>query len=210
MFEEEHIDYLLKIILVGDSNVGKTNILSRYIKNYFSEDTKNTLGVDFQTKDIVKENKKIKTQFWDTAGQEKYKAIASAYYKNAHGALIVYDVTKRESFENAKKWYLEMKEKSDLDTEIILIGNKIDLDFDRNVPYENGLKFSKENDIFFFEVSAKENKNNCVSEAFDILIDHILENYKIMEKKKESFNEVKIRNNIENDKEISKSFCCRN
>lgn len=91
--EEENIDYILKIVLLGDSAVGKTNLLSQYRRNTFLQDSKPTIGVEFSSMDIVRNGKKIKAQFWDTAGEEKYRAMAESYYRNSHGAFVVYDIT---------------------------------------------------------------------------------------------------------------------
>ncbi len=98
----DSLDFLLKIVLVGDSGVGKTNLLSRFTRNSFDSNTRNTIGVDFSAMELIIKGKSVKVQFWDTAGQEKYRAIASAYYKNAHGAIIVYDIANKGSFDNIK------------------------------------------------------------------------------------------------------------
>ncbi len=103
------MDCLFKIVIIGDSGVGKTNLLNRFARNIFDESTKNTIGVDFQAKDLIINDQTVKIQFWDTAGQEQYRAIANAYYKNAHGAILVYDISNKNSFENTTNWLEELK-----------------------------------------------------------------------------------------------------
>ena len=125
---------LFKIVLVGDSGVGKTNLLTRFSKNEFSLESKTTIGVEFATKTITTETGHvIKAQIWDTAGQDRYRAIASSYYKGAAGALVVYDITKPQSFENVDKWLKEVREHGAENMVLMLIGNKSDLEKDRQV-----------------------------------------------------------------------------
>jgi len=123
---------LFKIVLVGDSGVGKTNLLTRFSKNEFSLESKTTIGVEFATKTITTEQGHvIKAQIWDTAGQDRYRAIASSYYKGAAGALVVYDITKPNSFQNVEKWLKELRDHGAEDMILMLIGNKSDLEKDR-------------------------------------------------------------------------------
>ncbi len=123
---------LFKIVLVGDSGVGKTNLLTRFSKNEFSLESKTTIGVEFATKTITTESGHIiKAQIWDTAGQDRYRAIASSYYKGAVGALLVYDITKTKSFENVEKWLKELRDHGAENMVTMLIGNKSDLADDR-------------------------------------------------------------------------------
>ena len=124
------LDYelLFKIIVVGESNVGKTNIISRYLKDEFKLDVINTLGVELGTKYLNIHDKKIKLQIWDTAGQERYHAITSAYFKGSQGCFIVYDITNENSFDNVDKWFENAKKLANKDASIILIGNKCDLE----------------------------------------------------------------------------------
>jgi Ras-related protein Rab-11A len=125
---------LFKIVLVGDSGVGKTNLLTRFAKNEFSLESKTTIGVEFATKTITTESGHvIKAQIWDTAGQDRYRAIASSYYKGAVGALLVYDITKQKSFENLEKWLKELRDNGQANMTLMLIGNKSDLAKDRAV-----------------------------------------------------------------------------
>lgn len=142
------IDLSLKIIILGDSSVGKTNILTRYTKNLFSDDSKTTIGVEFGTKILDLNNHKIKLQIWDTAGQERYKAVTVAYYKGSKGAFIVYDVTNKSSFDNLENWIKDIKKNGDKETSIIIVGNKTDLE-KREVTYEQGKKFAEMYSIFY-------------------------------------------------------------
>lgn len=211
---EDPSDYYFKIVLIGDSGVGKTNILSRFTLNKFTENSKNTIGADFSSMDLMINNKTIKTQFWDTAGQEKYRAMSSAYYKNCQGAFIVYDITNRESFENLNSWLLELKEHGDKNILIFLIGNKNDLEDKRMVMEEEGIEFAKKEGVFFKEVSAKENDGNCIGRAFDDLFKEILKvmekvgrnNEGLIKKKHRMSVDLEINNNFE-DKDKKKKCC---
>ncbi len=144
---EEDYDMIFKVVLIGDSGVGKSNLLSRYLKNEFSYDTKTTVGVEFGAKKVEIDEFKIKVQIWDTAGQERYKSITNAYYKGAKGALLVYDITKKETFENINKWVPELKQNGDKDVTIVLVGNKIDLEDERKISTEEGKRKAVEHSI---------------------------------------------------------------
>ena len=174
----EDYDYLFKIVLIGDSAVGKTNLLSRFSQNQFSIETKATLGVEFACKTVIADNKSIKAQVWDTAGQERYKAITSAYYRGALGALLVYDITRASSFENINKWLFELRDHASQDLIITLIGNKSDLSNLRAVSTQEAKAFADKNDLCFIETSALSNEN--VEGAFNDLINRI---YNALKKK---------------------------
>ena len=167
-------DITLKIVIVGDSGVGKTNLLSRFTRNIFDCETRNTIGVDFSAMDLIINNKNVKIQFWDTAGQEKYRAIASAYYKNAHGAIVVYDLTNKASFENTNTWLSELKEHGEDNIKIALFGNKKDLENEREILTEDSENLARNNELFFMEVSAKTNEEKCVNVAFHCFLDEIM------------------------------------
>lgn len=139
----EDFDLLFKMIIIGDSGVGKTNILSRYTKNTFSSDFRSTVGVEFGAKKIEMHGLKIKNQIWDTAGQERYKSITNTYYKGAKGALVVYDIGQKESFINVRKWINELKMNGDKDVIIVLVGNKCDIE-SREVSTEEGTELAIE------------------------------------------------------------------
>ena len=171
---DQNLDVFMKIVLIGDSGVGKSNLVNRFINGNFNEGLTNTIAVDFFVKDLIINNQLIKVQFWDTAGQEKYRAIANAYYKNAQGAIIVYDTTSQESFQNVQKWLQELNEFGEKGITVLLIGNKIDLTELRQVSFEKGQKISESKGALFFETSAKTNQDKTVTKAFDKLISEIL------------------------------------
>ncbi|URE29319.1 ras-related protein [Musa troglodytarum] len=133
---DEDYDYLFKVVLIGDSGVGKTNLLSRFARNEFSFESKSTVGVEFATRTIHVDNKLIKAQIWDTAGQERYRAITSAYYRGSAAALVVYDVTRHVTFENAERWLRELRNHTDANLVVMLVGNKADLGHIRAVSLE--------------------------------------------------------------------------
>lgn len=134
---EDDYDMIFKVVIVGNSGVGKSNILLRFLKNEFNSDSRSTVGVEFGSKLFKIEGYKVKAQIWDTAGQERYKSITSAYYKAAKGALLVYDISSRETFENVDKWIKDLKVSGDTQITIILIGNKCDLK-ERQVSKDEG------------------------------------------------------------------------
>ena len=160
---------LFKIVLVGDSGVGKTNLLTRFSKNEFSLESKTTIGVEFATKTITTESGHvIKAQIWDTAGQDRYRAIASSYYKGALGALLVYDITKEQSFENVNKWLSELRNNGAENMMLMLIGNKSDLGSDRVVKTEDAAAYAEKETMAFLETSALDSSN--VATAFECII----------------------------------------
>ncbi|KAK1422701.1 hypothetical protein QVD17_17987 [Tagetes erecta] len=142
-YADDDYDYLYKVVLIGDSGVGKSNLLSRFSKNEFSLDSKSTIGVEFATRSIHVDGKIIKGQIWDTAGQEKYRAITSAYYRGTVGALIVYDITRKVTFENVERWLRELRDHTDQSIVVMLTGNKADLAHLRAVPTEEAMAFSE-------------------------------------------------------------------
>ncbi|WBW74624.1 Rab11 family GTPase Ypt3 [Schizosaccharomyces osmophilus] len=171
MCQEDEYDYLFKTVLIGDSGVGKSNLLMRFTRNEFNIESKSTIGVEFATRNIVLDNKKIKAQIWDTAGQERYRAITSAYYRGAVGALIVYDITKQSSFDNVGRWLKELREHADSNIVIMLVGNKTDLLHLRAVSTEEAQTFAAENNLSFIETSAMDASN--VEEAFQTVLTEI-------------------------------------
>jgi Ras-related protein Rab-1A len=173
-------DYLLKFVIIGDSGVGKSCVLLRFGNDCFTESFISTIGVDFIFRNINvvhpisnKENI-VKLQVWDTAGQDRFRSITSAYYRGADGLLIVYDITDRQSFINVKEWITEAKKYADENMHIILLGNKNDRE-DRKVTYDEGLKMAKELKIeYFAEISAKTSDN--INTVFDDLAKKSIEN----------------------------------
>lgn len=133
---------LAPVVLIGDSGVGKSNLLSRFTRNEFNLDSKSTIGVEFATRSIQVDAKTIKAQIWDTAGQERYRAITSAYYRGAVGALLVYDVSKHQTYDNVQRWLKELRDHADANIVIMLVGNKSDLRHLRAVPTEEAKQFA--------------------------------------------------------------------
>jgi small GTP-binding protein len=127
MSHTPEFDFLFKIVIIGDSGVGKSNLLSKYVNNAFQENTKATIGVELSTKTVEIDGKVIQNQIWDTAGQERFRAITTAYYRSAVGAIIVFDLSKSNTFENLKKWLKEVQDYAEPSTSVIVIGNKSDL-----------------------------------------------------------------------------------
>jgi len=152
-------DYLFKILLIGDSGVGKSSILNRYVDNTYLENNMSTIGVDFKIKTINIDDKLIKLQLWDTAGQERFRVITSSYYRGVHGIIIVYDVTNEESFKNVDFWLSEIKKYGLPDIVKILIGNKSDRIDKKVIEYTTGQEYANEFDMKFTETSAKNNSN---------------------------------------------------
>ncbi|KAA3458825.1 ras-related protein RABA3-like [Gossypium australe] len=167
----EKIDYVFKVVVIGDSAVGKSQILSRFAKNEFFLDSKSTIGVEFQTRTVTIKTKVIKAQIWDTAGQERYRAVTSAYYRGALGSMLVYDISKRQSFDSLARWVEELRANADNSIVIMLVGNKADLVDQRAVPTEDAVEFAKEQGLFFAETSALSGDN--VDKAFFKLLEEI-------------------------------------
>ena len=134
--------FRLIVVLIGDSGVGKSNLLSRFTRNEFNLDSKSTIGVEFATRSIQVDSKTIKAQIWDTAGQERYRAITSAYYRGAVGALLVYDISKHQTYDNVNRWLKELRDHADSNIVIMLVGNKSDLRHLRAVPTEEAKQFA--------------------------------------------------------------------
>ncbi|KAJ5067639.1 ras-related protein rab11 [Anaeramoeba ignava] len=211
---ETQWDYLFKILLIGDSGVGKTNLLTRFCQNTFDQDSKSTIGVEFSTKIIDVGQYIIKAQLWDTAGQERYNAVTKSYFRGAVGAFIVYDITSFVSFQNVTKWLNLVREFSNPNTQIFLIGNKSDLNHLRQVTQQDAKKFASQNDIFFQETSALDGSN--VEKSFLILSEKILQNLVTSKQSPNNpqnflvrFDEKFIQENKEkNSQKKKKSNCC--
>ncbi|KAJ6230759.1 ras-related protein rab11 [Anaeramoeba flamelloides] len=203
-----------KLVLIGDSGVGKTNLLTRFCRNEFNIGSKMTIGVEFASKTMEIENTTLKAQVWDTAGQEKYRAITNTFYRGAKGALLVYSVTERQSFINLKNWLTELRENSPKDITVMLIGNKIDLADNREVLTHEGTNFAEENNLNFIETSAKDATN--VEYAFLSILTDIFEKDKKKEiistenvKTVSSSGQIRLEENVilKNEQE-KKSGCC--
>lgn len=175
---DHEYDYLFKIVLIGDSGVGKSNILSRFTRNEFCLESKSTIGVEFATRTLQVEGKTVKAQIWDTAGQERYRAITSAYYRGAVGALLVYDITKRQTFDNVQRWLRELRDHADSNIVIMMAGNKSDLKHLRAVSEDDGQALAEREGLSFLETSALEATN--IEKAFQTILTEI---YHIVSKK---------------------------
>ena len=205
--ENKEYDLLFKLILIGDSYVGKSNILLKYLKNQFNENSKTTIGVEFGTKNIIINNKRIKIQIWDTAGQERYRSITSAYYKGAKGALIVYDITRKNTFDNIDKWITDLKLNGDKNICIIILGNKSDLIDKREINKNDGIKKAEMYKTAFLETSALNGDN--ISKAFDELIEQIVINNKNIFQD-DNKNEIDKGVNLNDEKNNNNKKCCLN
>ena len=176
-------DLVYKILLLGDSEVGKSCFLMRYADNVFVDNYITTIGLDYKLKYIQLDSGEIiKVQLWDTAGQDRYRTIAKNYYKGSHGILLLYDVTKTNSFENIREWIRDIREEVYEKTIIFLIGNKIDKKEERKIQTEQGAKLAEEFNLPFFEASAKSGEN--VDEIFKALYKKISEVYIELQKEK--------------------------
>ncbi|KAK7688880.1 GTP-binding protein yptc1 [Cerrena zonata] len=160
----EGYDYLFKLLLIGDSGVGKSCLLLRFAENSFTDSYLSTIGVDFKIRTVELEGKMFKLQIWDTAGQERFRTISQAYYRGAHGIVVVYDVTDGESFEHVKGWLTEIERHASEGVRKLLIGNKSDLVDKKVIEYGVAKDFADEKQLPFLETSAKNSTN--VEEAF--------------------------------------------
>ena len=152
-------DFLLKYIIIGDAAVGKSNLLLRFAQNDFKSEYQLTIGVEFGAKNIELNSKKYRLQIWDTAGQENYRSITRAYYKNSVCAILVYDITNRDSFEHISNWIEDCLSQSPKTVFMVLVGNKSDLNEQRKVSFEEGQQMARNNNLMFFETSAKSGEN---------------------------------------------------
>jgi len=157
-------DYLFKLLLIGDSGVGKSCLLLRFADDTYSESYISTIGVDFKIRTIEHDGKTIKLQIWDTAGQERFRTITSSYYRGAHGIIVVYDVTDSDTFDNVKQWLQEIERYASENVKKLLVGNKSDLTQKKQVDHSTAKEYAKQLDIPFLETSAKANTN--VEQAF--------------------------------------------
>ncbi|KAM3845309.1 ras-related protein Rab-3D isoform 1-T2 [Vipera latastei] len=170
---DQNFDYMFKLLIIGNSSVGKTSFLFRYADDSFTSDFVSTVGIDFKVKTVYRNEKRVKLQIWDTAGQERYRTITTAYYRGAMGFLLMYDISNQESFNAVQDWATQIKTYSWDNAQVILVGNKCDLEDDRVIPTEDGKRLADELGLEFFEASAKDNIN--VKQVFEHLVDIICE-----------------------------------
>jgi len=166
-------DFLFKVLMVGDSGVGKSSLLLRFTDDSFSDNFISTIGVDFKIRTIKMEGKIVKLQIWDTAGQERFRTITSSYYRGAHGVILVYDVTDQVSFNNARQWLTEIDKFACGNVMKLLVGNKTDLATKRVVDFNQGKGFADQFNLPFIEASAKDGSN--VEKSFLMLVKAIFD-----------------------------------
>merc|ERR1719453_588760 len=174
-------DYLFRIILVGDSNVGKSCLLKRFTEDVFHENQANTIGVDFGIKTIEVDGKLVKLQIWDTAGQERFKTITQSYYRGCHGTIVAYDMTNKESFNNVSHWMSEVEKHKGAgrDPSRIVVGNKCDLVDQRQVHYDEAKDLADHFNVRMLEASAKRDQN--IDDAFVMVTREIMSQIQISE-----------------------------
>lgn len=160
----ESYDYLFKFLVIGSAGTGKSCLLHQFIEGRFKEDSSHTIGVEFGSKIIPVGGKTVKLQIWDTAGQERFRSVTRSYYRGAAGALLVYDITSRESFNALSNWLTDARTLASPAIVILLVGNKKDLEEEREVTFLEASRFAQEHDLVFCETSAKTGEN--VEEAF--------------------------------------------
>jgi Ras-related protein Rab-11A len=170
--EAREPDTLMKLVMIGDSGVGKTNLLTRFVMDEFSADSKTTIGVNFTNKTIQWGHNIVKVQVWDTAGQERYRSMASSYYRGISGALIVYDITQPSSFQSVSRWLNEVRVSAGPGIFVMLIGNKLDMEEGRSVRTQEGEALARRTEMLFTETSAKDATN--VNECFMTMVSEIL------------------------------------
>jgi len=199
-------EFKFKVVIVGDSSVGKTNLVKRFMNNTFLKDSKATVGVEFMSKTFIVDKKIFKVELWDTAGQERYKAITAAYYKGAKGALIVYDVTNKISYDNVDKWCNELRIKGSKNINIVMIGNKTDLK--DNIVVNSEMSKEKANllQVPVMETSALDASN--VKEAFYLLIKEMYLSFTNKDKNNAKNDNINEGVSLEVKKEETKKACC--
>ncbi|KAG8248400.1 Ras- protein Rab-3, partial [Homalodisca vitripennis] len=154
---DQNFDYMFKLLIIGNSSVGKTSFLFRYADDSFTSAFVSTVGIDFKVKTVFRHDKRVKLQIWDTAGQERYRTITTAYYRGAMGFILMYDITNEESFNSVQDWVTQIKTYSWDNAQVILVGNKCDMEDERVISFERGKQLAEQLGIEFFETSAKEN-----------------------------------------------------
>ena len=209
---EGNYNYLLKFIIIVDAAVGKSNLLVRYTSEQFKEEYQLTIGVEFGSNNVIIGDNTYRIQIWDTAGQENFRSITRSYYKNTACAIIVYEISNKKSFENISSWIEECKNTAPKSILMVLVGNKCDLEDNREVTEEEGREFAEKNGMLFFETSAKTGKNveELFKESVKVIDQKIKENYYDLEndscgikKGNEEINVV-LETNLEKDKK----GCC--
>lgn len=204
MARENQFDLQIKLLMIGDSGVGKTCLLLRYASESFSPTFITTIGIDFKIKNIQLDGKRIKLQIWDTAGQERFRTITTSYFRGAQGILLVYDVTDRQTFLSIRNWVAQIQMHADVNVNKILIGNKCDIVEQRSVSTEEGEALAKEYNIQFFETSAKQDIN--VERSFLLIASNVKD--RLVSDGNTGFNNAGRKVDVNAPAEKKKSGCC--
>ena len=199
MDPKNDFDYIIKLLILGDSSVGKTNFLYKYTENKFNEKYLASTAIDLQTKQIKINGKKIKLQIWDTAGQEKYKSLTKNFLLKAQGILILYDIANKTTFDNLKVWLSLVQEECITDIPIIIVGNKMDIEDQRVVDKEEANEFAKEQNIQYIETSSKTGEN--IERAINMIVEKVLQ-------KLDSSSDFSFTLDSGTVKKVSKHKCC--
>ena len=208
-------NYLLKFIIIGDPAVGKSNILLKYVHNKFVNEYQSTVGVEFGAKNIDIEGQTFRIQIWDTTGQENFRCLTRSYFKNSVCAIITYDITNKQSFDNIQDWINEVRNQVSNKVLLVLVGNKIDLEKERIVNYDEGKKFAEDNDMLFIETSAL--NGNGINQLFNMCCNDIYEKikhnyYDFNDErcgiKKEIEGNFELFPNVEDNKNVKEKKCC--
>ena len=195
-------DLIIKSLLIGDSNVGKTTIIGKFLDKNFSEKTLNTVGLDLKYANLNINNKKIKLQLWDTAGQEKFRSMTTSYYRGVNVIIIVFDVTSQISFEHVKDWMNNIKQFAKIGVMKVIVGNKIDLKDERIVTYVEGKNFAQSYNVKYFETSA------ITREGIVELFENICQDYSNTNRKKSIDGNIKLDEIKKNNDDENNNACC--
>lgn len=200
MYQADY-DHIFKIMLIGNSSVGKSSLLMRFADDIFSETFLPTIGVDFKIRTIEADGSKVKLQMWDTAGQERFKSIVTSYYKGTHGILLVFDLTNMQTFRDMEQWLSDVEKHGKDNVVKLLVGNKKDMDQQRQVPYEEAAKFAESLGVKYIETSAKSGEN--IEESFVELVVQMKKKFKT-----DSKHTTKPPSFIRNNPNVKKTSCC--
>ncbi|XP_030321140.1 ras-related protein Rab-25 [Calypte anna] len=203
---EEDYNFVFKVVLVGESGVGKTNLLSRFTRNEFNHDSRTTIGVEFSTRTLPVGDAVVKAQIWDTAGLERYRAITSAYYRGAVGALVVFDITKHQSYDVVARWLKELYDHAEPNVVVMLVGNKSDLAQAREVPMEEAKMFADNKGLLFLETSALDSTN--VEQAFETILKEIFHKVQRQKQRSSPSHTVSLARESQVPAQLEKRPCC--
>jgi small GTP-binding protein len=200
---QANFEILVKVLILGDTSVGKTNFLLRFTEDGFVDNYMATIGFDYKSKILPLDNKMIKLQIWDTAGQERFLSVTKNLFNRVQGIILMFDITQIKTFENVKKWIQSIYENTNDKIPIVLVGNKSDIEDKRQVDTQTAKELAKEYNINYFEASAKENTN--VNEVFSDLTRDIL---KIISEKEQQRNSLRLSNASKDSEKKPKGGCC--